>query len=60
MIVLHAASLDELDADDGRRAALGLHVLPPGIARPKPRPVPVEPQPVEVDLTSELAETPDS
>jgi len=60
MIVLHAASLDELDADDVKRAALGMHVLPPGIARPKPRPVPVEPQPVEVDLTSELAETPDS
>lgn len=60
MIVLHAASLDELDADDVKRAALGMNVLPAGIAIPQPRPVPVEPEPVEVDLTSELAETPDS
>jgi ADP-heptose:LPS heptosyltransferase len=36
MIVIYATALEQLSADDIKRAALGLGVLPPNIARPAP------------------------
>ena len=67
MIVLHAASLDDLDADDVKRAAIGMHVLPANIAPPKPKPDPnAEPLPESSETapvpesSAELAERPDS
>jgi ADP-heptose:LPS heptosyltransferase len=40
MMILHAATLDELSADDVKMAAIGMGVLPANIARPPPKPDP--------------------
>jgi hypothetical protein len=37
MIVLHAGALEEIEVDDVKRAAIGLRVLPAGIAPPTPK-----------------------
>ena len=69
--VLHAATLEAISVDDVRYAALGMNVLPAGIARPQPKPAPdTEPTPepsetslvppLEAGSSSELAPSRDS
>jgi hypothetical protein len=58
MIVLHAASLDQIEPDDVKRAALNLGVLPANIARPKPKPVP-ESEPLPGETTESAPSGPE-
>jgi ADP-heptose:LPS heptosyltransferase len=67
MIVLHAGSLEQIEVDDVKRAAIGMRVLPANIAPPAPKPDPVAeaaPESAETppapDSSAELAQGPDS
>ena len=47
MMILHAAALESLSADDVKLAAIGLGVLPANMVRPEPKADP-EPEPAEI------------
>ena len=53
MMILHAAALESLSVDDVKRAAIGLGVLPPNIARPAPVQPPVAEAPSEPEQPAE-------
>ena len=52
MIVLHAASLDQIEVDDVKWAAINMRVVPTNIARPAPKPSP------EADAPPEPSDSP--
>jgi hypothetical protein len=67
MIVLHAGALEDIEVDDVKRAAIGMHVLPANIEPPKAIPDPAAETPTEGGQTppdpessAELAQGPDS
>jgi ADP-heptose:LPS heptosyltransferase len=47
MMILHAATLESLSADDVKLAAIGMGVLPANMIRPEPKTDP-EPEPAEI------------
>ncbi|HEX5006971.1 MAG TPA: glycosyltransferase family 9 protein, partial [Hyphomonadaceae bacterium] len=65
MVVVHAASLDQIGVDDVKYAALGMNVLPPNISRPEPKPEPAPETGESADIppdasSAELAQGSDS
>lgn len=57
MIVLHAAALEDISADDVKRASIGMHVLPANIALPRAKADPDAEPPVEAGDTPALPES---